>query len=495
MIFIYGYQAFSGDQEEHLPYALALNDPSLYTHDYLVSYQLEHITVRYFFAHTMAFLFRYFPEQETIFAVYVFNLALTIMPLLRLCSRRSDHPIVLPMAGAAFVLFSRFTIGGNALSDVQLTCSSFAIAFCAWAIDFYDRKKPVTAAFLCAFASLFQVLFGLQLIGLLLLVQLFNAYNRLKNRWKTSLMMLLGYALPAAFMLVPLIKQQTGHAIQPDLFHSLLFKYRNAHHYMPQCFPLSDYTKTIALWGLAGLSLRRTEHYFRAWFTLLAGGVILFCLVYVALFSFAGVAAIGKLQAFKSTVFMTYLALVPLVLFIGEKTGGIKLFSILNRWWVTSIFIGTLFLFITDKSFLPEYKWQNRYQIGTYEQDDLGQMHNWIRNNTPKDAVFISFASDVSFLCETRRSTLVAYKGIVHTPDFMLSWYEKMLAVYRVPMIEDACSQNIIATADSTYQNVPDSAISKQFHFDFRLWQSEPIPGSGPEVHRQGDYVLTRIED
>lgn len=492
LIAVYGYQAYNGDQEEHLPYAFALSDPSLYPHDYLVPQQKEQITVRYYFAQSMAFLFRWFPEKETIFVIYLISLVLTVWPLIRLCSRRSDNPIVIPLAALAFVLFNRFSVGGNSLSDVQLTSSSLAFLFCTWSLDFFDRRNDLFAALLCALASLFQVLFGLQLMGLLLLVYLFDRREKQSQQGKAVLKMMAAYLFPAAFILIPVIYQQTGSSSQPELYNSLLFVYRNAHHYLPQCFPFSDYLKTLALWGCAGICLPHCEVIFRKRYRLFSGAVILSCLLYVIFFSFLDIGAVGKLQVFKSTVFVSYIALVPIVLAIGSRLKAIKSFEFLNK---TGLPLGIgfiLLLCITNSYYLPEGRWQNRYKVGNYSPGNLERMHLWIRENTPKEAVFISFASDASFLCEARRSLVVAYKGIIHTPEFMLPWYQKMLAVYRAPVVENVCQQNVMSRADSAYALLPDSNIIAGYPFAFRLWKTEPLPGSGPEIHREGDYILTR---
>jgi len=375
------------------------------------------------------------------------------------------------------------------MADVQLTCSSLAFMFCSWAIDFTDRKKNSAAAMFCAIASLFQVLFGLQLMGLLLLVVLLFSNDKKERKWKTGLMMVLAYTLPAAFILIPLFKQQMVTTSQPELYHALLFVFRNAHHYLPQCFPASDYLKTMALWGLAGVCLHHCDDSFKILFRLLSGAVILSCIVYVMLFSLFGLSAIGKLQVFKSTVFISYIALVPIVMAAGSAASGSKFPVSLRRTSLPLSISIILFLFNTNSRYLPDGRWQGRYKVGNYTPDHLEQMHLWIRENTPKDAVFVSFASDGSFLCEARRSLVVAYKGIIHSPEFMIPWYEKMQAVYRVPILENSCRQNVLARADSSYAAMPDSLIDLRFRF--RLWKNEPLPGSGPEIHRVGSYVLT----
>ena len=63
---------------------------------------------------------------------------------------------------------------------------------------------------------------------------------------------------------------------------------------------------------------------------------------------------------------------------------------------------------------------------------NLKQAHEWINENTPQNALFLTAPNNYSFNCEAQRSTVVNYKAIVHETQFLLNWKQAMEKYYAV---------------------------------------------------------------
>jgi hypothetical protein len=72
----------------------------------------------------------------------------------------------------------------------------------------------------------------------------------------------------------------------------------------------------------------------------------------------------------------------------------------------------------------------NNIQINN--QNISTQTHEWIKNNTPINALFLTPPNDYSFNCEAQRGTPVNYKAIVHETNYLMSWKQAMEKYYNM---------------------------------------------------------------
>ncbi|MBK7682934.1 MAG: hypothetical protein IPJ26_10960 [Bacteroidetes bacterium] len=125
-------------------------------------------------------------------------------------------------------------------------------------------------------------------------------------------------------------------------------------------------------------------------------------------------------------------------------------------------------------------------------------MHYWISKNTPTNAIFLTLPEDDSFLCEARRSTIVGYKGVIHQPDFMIPWYDKMKEVYGVELSENKC-RNLVDEAKSKYHQRTDEAIQTHEKINFRIWDLNQIDSNHIQwnqlIHREGAILLLNFSN
>lgn len=493
-ILIHGYQFNNGDQEEHLPYVYKLMESGLYQNDYLVPLQTTQFTIRFYFAHLIRFLGYFLSIPNVVFFLYLlclFTVGWVVSAVAEKISKKQFAGILAPML---LIVFNNYTVGGNSIIDVQLTTSVLSIALGAIAFLFFSKGKMVQASAICGLASLFQVLIGLQLFILLFIATL-SIVN--KNKWTFAARHILAYLLFAGWMLIPMLLIQFGSssALETEKYYQILFYFRNAHHYNPLCFPLMDYMKTLIWWGIILFSIRvgKNRHQLHHYpFIILLTGIG--CILYFIGFTQLNVYSIGKLQWFKATIWPTFIGAIPVSMLITEK---VKVFSAIRFTKVISLlFIGlvlVLWIGLANSAYLPSDKVKYRYKLGNYPRKNLEKMHIWIAQNSSKNAVFLTFPNDDSFLCEAKRSLPVAYKGVIHQPDFLLPWHEKMKNIYGIGLSNEKC-RNIIDEAKVLYYQLPDEKINSAIQIDFRLWDLNEIDSLkinwNQLIHREGEILL-----
>ncbi|MBK9637754.1 MAG: hypothetical protein IPO63_08005 [Bacteroidetes bacterium] len=493
-ILVHGYQFNNGDQEEHLPYVYKLIDSNLYQNDYLVPVQTSQFSIRFYFAYLIRAGAYLLPIPTLVFLIYFICLCTIGWVASQISERVSKNTIAAMIAPALIILVNNFTVGGNSIIDVQLTCTVIAVALGAMAYSYFTKGKVAFAAAFCGIASLFQLLVGLQLV-MLLIISSFLIVN--KKRWINSIKYFLIYLIFAGAMLFPLLYLQFGtlRALESEKYFNILFYFRNSNHYHPFCFPLTDYLKTLFWWIIILLSIqfsskRQQLSNYSILIILSTAG----CLLYFIGFTQMNIYAIGKLQWFKATIWPTLFGAIPVSIYLVEKIKVRSMNLSLTKMRVTVTFcIIFMLLLLFNSANLHYDKLKYRYKLGNYPQKDLEKMHHWIAKNTPLNAVFLTLPEDDSFLSEAKRSTPVGYKGIIHQPDFMIPWYEKMKNVYGVELSDKKC-RKLLDEAKLIYHHRPDEIIQTDVKIDYRIYDLNQIDSNHIKwnylIHREGDILL-----
>ena len=494
-IFIYGYQFNNGDQEEHLPYVYRLLDPSLYAKDYLVPLQTSQFTVRFYFAWLVAGLGKIIPVEMAVFILHFLSLILINFSLSAMVFRRTASEWSMLITPLLILILNNTPLGGNGLFDVQLTCSMPAIALGLAGLNYFDAGKLKTGFALAGLAACFQALIGLH-IGLLLFLTSLTLSGR--NRIKEALTGFFLFIIFSSPMLVPVLIRQFsgGESYNSSEYFNILFLFRNAHHYAPQCFPAAKFVFMTGYLALIWLLLKKQASEQNRYIKVILFWVITGCIIYSAGFIFLRSETIAKTQWFKANVWLFYLSIVITAGAFGNVLKNAKAFGIIRNAAIVCS-IGALIL-IFNSSILPVEKLQHRYKVGNYPKTDLQLMHDWIRTHVPINALMISFPGDDSFLCEAQRSTLVGFKAIIHEPEFILPWYEKIQRYYGISYLDFDCGVNLIELANERYLNSTFLDLPKNQQPDYFLIKSiherTKIFESGVQVKQIGDYILFRIK-
>jgi hypothetical protein len=228
-------------------------------------------------------------------------------------------------------------------------------------------------------------------------------------------------------------------------------------------------------------------------------------LIYTLLFSAFGFYNIGKVQWFKTSVWVDMLISIVISIKIAEYLNfriinffikHISLFSI--------ILIAIISFLIMNSALIPIKKMQTRYMIANYRKTDLTLMHEWIASNTDKNAVFLTFPDDYNFLSEAKRSLIIGYKAmLIHNPKFMINWYNVYKDIYGLD-INNVKQINFYLFQTNEYEIKAKELYQKRnvkkiffdkYKIDYRIDNINLCQYKkqlGTIIHREGDYILSR---
>lgn len=419
-----GFVFNTADLGEHLSLVYKALQPSLYVYDFYVSEAWNVFTIRYYYVQLMAFFGQWFSIAHLSWCFNILCLTSSAVAWIKLARYLSADKVTGYLA-PFFILFIFYgwTIGGNAIQYNLLICSTFAKAIAPWSLYLALRNKWSWSAVLLGVSGLFQILVSLQLALVL------GAYLLFSGRWKTCIAFGMLWLLFAAPMLLPVTLRQFVVEGESNnaLFYKVLYEVRNPHHYLPSLFAWTSYLKAIFLWtiGIISLKFMAEESVFRKvvlWMIWIFVGL----LMYTFLLEILDWKSIGKLQFFKTTIWLgAFSAAVISVLL--EKW----ILRYVGMQWIPAmaalfccIWIGRSHI-IFDTPIVFDHR--------TDEQKELSGVHEWIEENTPDDALFATFASNESFICEAKRSQFVAWNPIIHEPAFMDEWFKRFGSLYHQP--------------------------------------------------------------
>lgn len=491
-LFVRGYQFNTDDQAEHLPQVYQQLNPELYPNDYFVNASNEIFTVRHFYEKLVLFVAETIGLEWGLFWLTFACIALTAYSFARI----GEHWFVnrwsvLFAPVLALIVFYGFTVGGNHVMYSSFISSTIAKGISAFGLLQFVREKKLFGGLLLGLATLFQPLVGLQLFLILGAVELL-----VRKNLKSTIGLGVSYLAVAAFILVPVFQRQFVGGIEYDkeLYYDILYRFRNHHHYLPSLFPVTHYIKFFGLLILGVLSWFFAKPQDKKLFLGFSFFAIMGMLIYWVGLEYLNVFQIGKVQWFKTTIWVNAFSCIVIAGFAGELFSGLLPISKWKRFTLPLSFVGAfvLLLAITNSRFLPE-KFQHKFMVGDRIYTDLEKMHFWIAEHTAVNASFLVSPDNNAFACQAQRSMPIHFQAIIHEPFFMLPWYEDFKSVYGVSRENqnrvDARSQAVELYSLRNYRGAEKS-------IDFRLDNTETCQFTdelGPVVHQKGNWILTEF--
>lgn len=495
-VIYHGYQFNKGDQAEHLPQVYRLFNPELYPGDFFLTLYDQTFTVREYWVWLVYGVSSLFGVEYACFGLHLLSLTAVAFAWIRISAICTGNaytgilavPLMLTVCNA-------ITIGGNNLAGAAFIGSIPAEALASLGVSLFFDKKYKTAAVLIGLSTWFQALVGLQwcllLCGVLLL-----SHISLKGL-KQAFWFFTAYLICAMPMLGPvLLKQfQATAAVDMAEYYRILYIYRNVLHYIPSLFPTTDYLFFIVLCLVAtGIGFRYRKEV-SGFLFILAALIISGCLLYWFLLEIMGVMAIGKLQWFKTTVWLN--AFCCILIGYGLLQIVKKIQEFLDAGWMYYFlpalsFVGLLL--VNNASWLPAEKLKHRYQVGNYSRTDLELMHTWISLHTPVQAMVLAPPDDDGFACEAKRPMPVNYKAVVHEPYYMFPWKQAMTDYYGVDF-SVLGNQSALKAAVHHYQTAP--VYPPGHRVLYRLDDTTVCTfnnQTGNTIHQQGKWRLSAVQ-
>ena len=417
-----GYFFNTGDQAEHLPQVYQKLNPQLYPNDFFLNYYNKTFTVRYYFTYLVYGFSLLFGVKASCFIIYFICLYAATAGIFELANYFYNHELKSWLLVVTYLFFFRnFTVGGNYFQDDMLVGSSLAEALCMWAFVFSFNNKFFLSGLLCGCAALFQPLIGLQVAGIIGLVLLVNLLVVKHNNisFKNVLTYALAFTTIALFIFIPVFLSQLSSSQSNQIeANKILFEYRGALHYLPQLFPFIEYVYTSFFVIISFIGLNYFIKKDKPIFITIPSVIVGICILFAIILYFNPTNNLGKFQWYKTTVWLGIFCSILCVNLIA-----IKFLKTITYLSILTILTYLIFNFIILKE--PINIQLNNQSIST-------QTHEWIKNNTPINALFLAPPNDYSFNCEAQRSTSVNYKAIVHECNYLLAWKKSMEKYYNM---------------------------------------------------------------
>lgn len=489
-LLVRGYQFNTDDQAEHLPQVYQMLDPQLYPNDYFVNASNGIFTVRYYYEQLVLVVAKTIGLEWGLFILTFACIALMAYSFSRMAEELfQDRWAVLLAPIFVLFVFYNFTVGGNHIMYGSFISSTISKGIASFALLQFFRSRFVVMGFLLGLATLFQPLVGLQLFILAAAILVWN-----ERKWADAVRFSLSYFSIALFILVPTFYRQFSQTMVYDkeLYHHILFLFRNYHHYLPAVFPVNHYIKFFFLTAIGVIlyTVFKPKHQVRVRGILQWG--LFGMLVYLLAIYAVNMEGLAKIQWFKVTIWMTAMSALMLAGVLGQLLSGFTPLSIARTYLFPlsfSLFLLLLFA-ITNSKFLPA-SFQSKYMVGDRVYSDLEKMHFWIEANTRKDVSVLVSPDDNAFSCQAKRSMPIHFQAIIHEPFFLLPWYDDYKEIYGVS-IENLEGIDSRQAAVELYQIRHYRGNKKRIDLRLDNLETCQFPNElGPIVHQEGPWVLT----
>ena len=505
-----GYAYGTGDHEELLPQLLRVLDPTLFPRDPYLLAEAQHFSVRVGFIALLRGLCLVMPPPAAVFVLSIAAWAGVCWAAYRLSHALVPSRPAAALAVLATLVTAFWTPGGNEIAFTALAPESLAWTPCLLAVEAFARGRLLWAAAFLGMAAWMQPLMGLQ-VGLLLgLVALWQAADGEPAR---ALGRAAGFGalffVVAAPVLVPSLLTQTGAAPVPADGLSTYYvtaELRQPHHYLLFSQPVSVLVRfaLVVMAGLGGLAVLRRSGAVRAQHVRFAVRMLVVVTVlvafYVAMTEGAGSLTVAKMQFFRLTVVVKLVllawasgALVALLPTAWQAFAE-RLFDRRALGWAVALaVVGVTVAMAAGNVGRPGAKWGP----GVYARSDVAAAERWVREATPRGALFLVPPSTTTFRSHALRSIVVDHKSTPFRDAAMHERLARLRAVAPAPLPARG-GPDWQAALDSAYHaHTPPAwaALAARFGANYALVDESatPAPPSGSPAFRSGHWAVYRL--
>jgi len=452
LVLRYGYEFGRSDQVEFLPYALFINDNTLYPFDFFVRGISSLIPNERTFTVYFLSIFREYLEPSC-FVLHFLSSIVLLYSLLKFCEKIIQSKSIAFIAVLTSLLFLyNYTIGLNELWCNNFQSGLIANALAACALNYLSSSRLIRAFVLLCVSTLFQPLEGLQAAMLAMAWMAYYIFQiRDKIYIKQSLIafcMYIGIAIPY-ILWIKTVNSNAGDAVSSTEFFTILFRFRHPHHYIPSAFAFWQYPLMLILILIACV---------RFWKSNPEIIIMIFCAILFALVYSIGVevfesATVASLQAFKIFQWVKWFGVIALVDFIAKKVPfSSKLENKLTSVSLVLVLVLIAILGSPLKSQLPYFV---HFDFGKQtDQDPLLQACEEAGRLTPKNAVFIQPFGVCELKYYGKVSSYVDFKANVRQNRFSAEWYNRIKTIYGIAYQKGKSGYSLEPEADQNFGDI-----------------------------------------
>jgi hypothetical protein len=482
----FGYRFGTGDQVELLPYTLFLHDPSLYVHDFFI--QGLHAAVPNERTAAATLLLPFVNHLEVVCFIFQFLSTVILITGLSKLAMRFIRNRYLAWAAVLIALLplNDFALGNVELYSECFQASGLAVAIIVWAINLFLDRKYIWASALMSMATIIQLLDGLDVM-LILSAVLFIAVLQKEVSLKLFFQFILLYAFTAGVYLIMIFIKKSGTAdITNSQVFSILFEYRNCHHFIFSSFPK---IKTAVFFLLTTVSIfffaRKSKSMFHFILVGLAGLLVYACCV-------DGIHSvfIGNFQFYKISSWMKFLGVVGLI-------GTLKVDSFRPFKLEKPVLISlSILCWIVILNFSDRLPYKVPFQIFRMKEEDaMISICEKIRESTSSEAVFIQPFETTELKFYAQRSSYVEFKANVKNKRFVLEWWRRLTNVYGLSLSSPVQGFMAEKAANSHFYHLSAENLTalKQEGVTHILTRKEFPPTKGSLILQNNTYAVYQL--
>lgn len=456
LLFRFGYEFGGSDQVEVLPFALYLNDINLFSRDLFIQAAASiSPNERWFIVHLVNLV----PEQflyEWCLVLHLFFSLLLILGLRKIASVFIKNEMLQWLAVLVnLVLLYLYAPGANELYYNCLIASLTAKAIGAWAIYYFLKDRFILSILILIPTTWLHPIVGLHIATLFFIGYAINNFSAYKKHVAIYFKALLVYLL-FAFSFVLLVKFKTdlvqlNYSLTNNDFYTILFDYRNPHHFNPFAFSIKSFLVTISLLAFALYGFRNEKTIFR----FISIAILLFAIATINALWFKNV-FVASLQFFKIAIWLKYFGVVGTFV-IADKL--LRPYFSAIEFKNQALISISAFVIITSYYFTSEqFKlyFDNHTTIPLNEEADISIKAKSISN---EDAIFLHPFNFTKFLYYSKRSSYVNFKAIVREKNYIDEWQKRLQFVYNISALNKEKGFDLASVADKNYRSIDYSKV------------------------------------
>ena len=451
-----GYEYASGDVVDVMAYAKHIINPDLYRYDFYVSHISAVIpNERFVFSHFLSLF-----GDALRFMPFVVHLVLTIFFLygIYLFSSfyiKSDFLkwfLVLVLLGPLY----KFNLGGNELFYNMLIPSYAAKVLGLWALIFYKKRLLLWTFLLLLFATFLHQTAGTQLFLIVLASEFLLWLFKGKQKYTGGdIAGFLIYGLIGVSYMFLVAKAVEDAGISTKLYFDII-KFRAAHHFFPQFFPVKSYIVELTLY-LSGIFIMIKYRYYdllRISIVIIAG-----LMLYLAGVEIFRIKMILNSQWFKTTIWLELFSLIAVFSYLERKILKEYVKRIELPGLITIVFLSLVTggMMLAGMEYFKQKHHEFFYGMNLTYEEKAGLD---IKDKIPESAIIIYPVEFTGFKIYSEKNVYVDFKSTVHRESALVEWYKRIGEVYGIGIEDRKPGKDLFELARENYKHISISKLN-----------------------------------
>lgn len=418
----HGFLVYNSDTIETVPYALWMADNSLFPKDFHLSHIREVFPNERWL---ISWILHFFPASLSTVSwifhgIFAFSLFAGMIRLADLILKNIEFA-VLAVFISVFTLYN-INVGSNELYYNMFVSSLAAKGVAIWALVFMYQQEWIKTAIILALATFLHPLVGFQLFVLIAGIMLFTDWKRKENITYLAI-----YLVTAGVWIFFILRAQ-GTDIDTNMSFVDIVRFRIAHHFFPEYFPLSHIIIHLVLYTLGILAFFKKAKLLFYFFTLAIIGIVVYLIgIYTE------VDLVLSSQWMKINIWLKFLSVVGIMKLVQQLLEQKH-----HRIFVLIAFI--LSLILASLRFNPHY-----------DPEPPTDLYSWVMINTDKNDLFLVPSELVDFKARTLRSSYFDFKAMLHHKPAVYQWAIRMQMVYGLDIADRSPSNEIFSKVRNSY--------------------------------------------